>query len=139
MNNITIKGRLTRSVEIKQAGEHTIGKFCVAVDRGQKTEGKQNVDFFEVEAWNKSADFIGKYFEKGQEILLRGEMRLESYQDKENKNRIAPKILMEKCYFCGSKANSNPTNEYKPTVTANNTASELSEIAIKNLEDDLPF
>jgi single-strand DNA-binding protein len=103
MNSIVIKGRLTRDPELKtvqiKGDDKAVCNFSVAVDRrfGEET------DFFDVAAWGKTAEFVDKYFVKGQEVLVRGSMQRRNYKDKEGNKRVAWDLRAEEINFCGSK------------------------------------
>lgn len=106
MNIIALKGRLTKEVEYSTS-KNNIGfaKFSIAVNRDFKNEkGEYDADFINCVAFKSNADFINKYFKKGQEILINGSLRTEHYQDKNGDNKIAYKVLVEHSEFCGSKA-----------------------------------
>lgn len=81
MNNICISGRLTRDVEIKTFDGGKVGNFCVAVN-GRRGKDGENVDFFNCQAWNGTAEVIAKYLHKGDPIEIMGEMRSSKKDDR---------------------------------------------------------
>lgn len=103
MNHIVIKGRLTRSPELKDVngknGSTSICSFSVAVNRrfGEET------DFFDCQAWGKTAELVNKFFQKGQEILVQGEMQCNPYENKEGKKVYPWRLKADQIEFCGSK------------------------------------
>lgn len=104
MNTIIIKGRLTRDPELKNTTNGV--KVCtisVAVDRSYSKDGERQADFFDCTFWRQGAEFISKYFSKGQEIIVQGEMQSRKYTDKDGNSRTAWGI--ENCHaeFCGKK------------------------------------
>lgn len=103
MNIQIIKGRLTSDVEVKNTTNGTVvANFGVAVNR---RFNKDQADFFDVEAWRQTGEFVSKYFSKGQEILIRGSMQQDRYEDKEGNKRVRWKLVADEVHFCGSKAN----------------------------------
>ena len=139
MNKIIIKGRLTKNPELKTTDSGI--SFCnvdVAVDRSYHKDGEEKqCDFFQCTFWRKGAEFIVKYFTKGQEILIDGEMQSRKYQDKEGNNRTAWSI--ENCHaeFCGGKKDNNSSTSEAVTGTVEPTNNDY-----QMLEDDdeqLPF
>ena len=48
--------------------------FSIAVEDNRETNGERKTDFFKIEAWNATAEFICKYFEKGQQIIVEGRL-----------------------------------------------------------------
>lgn len=87
MNKISIVGRLIRDVEVKQSqGGKSVARFTVAAQRKYKnTEGKYDSDFIPCVCFDKSADFVSKYFKKGDMIGITGHMQSGSYEGKNGK------------------------------------------------------
>lgn len=129
MNKMIIKGRMARDPELKTTNSgKSVCNFSVAVSRNFDRE---LVDFFECVAWNKKAEFICKYFIKGQEILIDGEMQSRRYTDKNGNNRTAWELIANDVDFCGNK-NQN-SNNLQNDNTETISADEIDDI------DDLPF
>ena len=91
LNIIAIMGRLVRDPEMRQTTTgKSVASFRIAVDRGSKDANGQNqADFFDVVAWNRTAEFVCKYFQKGSLIAIDGHLQSRSYQDKSGQNRTA--------------------------------------------------
>ena len=140
INSIIIHGRLTRDPEIKTFGETSLTKISVAVDRAFKSnkENAQTVDFFDVDAFGKTGEFISKYFKKGQEIIVRGKMQLNSGTDKDGKTRVYPAIVCEEAGFAGSKKDNGGGTPANTAISTGIKADELVDVAAID-EDDLPF
>lgn len=103
MNIISIKGRLTRDPELRRTqSDVPVCNITVAVDRAYSKDDKQT-DFFDCVFWRGQAEFVSKYFSKGREIIVSGEMQSRKYQDKEGNNRTAWEIKGDRAEFCGSK------------------------------------
>ena len=131
-NTITIHGRLTQDVELKQTQSGvSVCNFTVAVDRSYSKGEDKITDFFTVVCWRGLADMVSKYFGKGKEILVSGEMQSRKWQDNDGNNRIAWEIQANTVDFCGSKGNGNPATQ-SPTQTDFVPIEDSS-------EDDLPF
>jgi single-strand DNA-binding protein len=103
MNNIIIKGRLTRDPELKyvnvKGNDKAVCMFDVAVD---KSFG-DGADFFKCQIWDKRAEFVDKFFRKGQEILVQGSHESRQYDDKEGNKRTIWELKANQVEFCGSK------------------------------------
>ena len=125
MNKIFLKGRLTNSPELKQTlNEVKVTKFTIAVNR---KFDKEKTDFINCEAWRNTAEFISKYFTKGKEIAIIGELHIDK-SEKDGKATYFTSVVVDEVEFCGSKNESkNETRENESNMV------ELSE------EDDLPF
>lgn len=120
MNNVCLMGRLTADVEIKHTTNGTpVTSFSVAVNRPFKNpDGSYQTDFINCVAWRNTAEFIARYFKKGQMIGLNGAIQTRQYQDKDTgKNRVAVEVVINNAYFADSgKANAQPP-EQRPPVT----------------------
>lgn len=99
MNKIFIHGRLTREPEIRytRTGK-SVASFSVAVNR---RHGENEADFFDCEAWNGTADIVGRYLHTGSEVIICGAMRSEQYEAKDGGKRRAWKLVVEDVEFCG--------------------------------------
>ena len=131
MNLIVLKGRLIADPEVKKVGvnQTTVCEFCVATDRRFE---KDKTDFINCQAWGNTGEFIGKYFIKGKEIALVGELHSDKYE-KDGENRYLTRVKVESVEFCGSK-NDNDSNSEKSNESP--APSDFEEIAD---DEDLPF
>ena len=112
MNNVVLKGRLVADPILKQTQSGiAVVSFKIAVDKYVK-DGEKQADFIECNAWRGTAEFISKYFTKGQEILIRGAIHNKEWTDKNNVKHYTYEVTAENAEFCGSKAsNSNAGND----------------------------
>lgn len=107
LNKVIVMGRLTSDPETVCIGDDNIkSNFVIAVKRNYKPKDGQDVDFIKINAWNKTADFIRKYFKKGNLITLEGELHIDRYEDKDGKKLTHHCVVAEKVYFCESKKES---------------------------------
>ena len=110
MNFIAIHGRLVRDPEIRQTQSGvSVTNITVAVDRSYSAGGEKQTDFFDCVFWRQSAEFVSKYFSKGKEIIVHGEMQSRKWQDKDGNNRISWEIQNCHAEFCGSAKASDST------------------------------
>ena len=133
MNSICITGRLTKKPELKTTSTGIeVCVFCVAVDRRYKdANGEKVTDFIDCKAWNGTAVFIEKYFDKGKMIAITGDLRVENYTDKDGNKRKWVYVNVDAADFCGSKSDST-----EQASTASSTPA-----SVLDIEDDeeLPF
>ena len=129
MNIIAIKGRLVRDPECRKTpNDITTCKITVAVDRAYSSGGEKQTDFFDCVFWRQGAEFVSKYFSKGKEIIVQGEMQSRKWQDKDGNNRISWEIQNAHAEFCGGKSESSAPSE------------PASDFAVIDTEDSsLPF
>ena len=105
MNKVVLLGRLTRDVELTysaSANPVAVAKYSIAVNRKYKQDGV-DVDFFNVVAFGKAAEFVNQYFSKGQQILVVGRLQVNNYTDKQGNKRTSTNVIAEEQHFAGSK------------------------------------
>ena len=103
-------------------------RFSIAVDRSYTKQGEERqTDFINVVAWRQTAEFICKYFAKGQRIALTGRIQTGSYTDVLGNKRSTFDVVAENVEFCEPKKTS------KPDVDADEGFKDLP------ADDDLPF
>lgn len=136
MNNIIIKGRLTADPEIRTTSSGvSVCSFDVAVNR---RFDKETADFFRCNAWRQAAETIARYFTKGKEILIRGEMQSRKWVSDDGQNRISWEIVVDQFEFCGSKGEiiGASTSAAKPNINIDaEDDTDFKEIPA----DNLPF
>lgn len=108
MNRVILLGRLVADPEIRYTqSDIAMCRFKLAVNRqGKPQEGQPNADFFQITAWRQTAEFVQKYFHKGQQILIEGYLRNNSWTDKDGNKRYADEVHADKVYFADSKRES---------------------------------
>lgn len=101
LNRTILMGRLTAGPELKKTPNGiSVTSFTLAVQRNYQ---KDQTDFIPIVAWRQTADFICRYFEKGQLIALEGSIQTRSYTDKNGNKRTAFEVVAEHVYFTESK------------------------------------
>lgn len=108
LNKIILQGRLSNEPEVKALPSGTfMTKFSLAVGRDFKKEGQQDVDFFNISTFGRTAEFVGKYFTKGMQVLVEGRLQNDQYTDKEGKKGSYTQIVANAVYFTESKKDAN--------------------------------
>lgn len=108
LNSIAIAGRLSKDPELRatQKGD-SVTSFTVAVERDFAPQGqKREVDWFDCVAWRQSAEFVSKYFHKGDMIIVIGRMQSRDWTDQQGNKRRNWEIQVDHTYFGGSKSDS---------------------------------
>lgn len=100
MNRITLSGNLTRDPEVRytQSGK-AYARMGIAVNRPVKDK---TVDFFNLVAWDKTAEIIGKHMSKGSRILVDGRLQTSKYKDKDGNERTSTEVVVETFEFAGA-------------------------------------
>ena len=107
LNVVAIMGRLARDPELRQTTSgKSVASFTIACDRNGKRDasGQSQVDWIPVTAWDRTAEFVCKYFQKGSLIAVDGRLQSRSYQDKNGNNRTAIEIVANNVNFAGPKS-----------------------------------
>lgn len=112
MNKAILMGRLTADPVLRQTQSGTTScSFRLAINRkfANKQTGEREADFISCTAWSKTAEFISKYFKKGDMICVEGELRTGSYQDKNHPDvtHYTTDLLVSNVEFTGSKSENN--------------------------------
>ena len=117
MNVAVIMGRLTDTPELRTTPSGvSVTSFTLAVNRAfVKAGAERQADFIDCVAWRQTAEFICKYFKKGQMMALKGSIQTRTYTDKEGHNRKAMEILADNVYFTESR---NPNQSTAPSAAA---------------------
>ena len=106
LNKVILQGRLTAIPELMHTKtDKAVVHFSIAVEDSRSVNDEREVNFFNCEAWNKTAEFICKYFEKGQQIIIDGRLRTSTFTDKDGNNRKNVYVVVEGVNFCGAKSN----------------------------------
>ena len=106
MNHIIIMGRLTRDPELRHTpNQIPVASFSLAVDRGYapKDGGDRQTDFIDVVAWRGLAEFVSKYFVKGQMAAVNGRLQIRDWTDKDGNKRRSAEVVADDIYFTESK------------------------------------
>ena len=104
MNHVTLHGRISRDPEIRTTQSGTqYARLSIAVDRVTKAGEERKADFIPCLAWGKTAEFLGKYFTKGKEILAEGRIQTGKYTTESGENRYTTDVVIDRVEFCGSK------------------------------------
>lgn len=139
-NLVVLTGRLTADPELKTtANGIPVTTFSIAVNRNYRAGEEQQTDFINVVAWRQRAEFITKYFKKGNLIGIEGSIQTRRYQDKNGNNRTAFEVIVNNAQFVESKRDSSasPAAASEPASYSNADVSDFSEIG--DMDDDLPF
>ncbi len=136
MNHGSYVGRLTADPELKQTQNRiSVCSFTLAIDRPGT---RDKTDFINFVAWRQTAEFICKYFRKGQKIGIIGYLTSRRYEDKNGNQRTAFEVVADRAEFVESrqKAEGWNSSQEPPAYQAQQTQQGFEEIAG---EDDLPF
>ena len=112
MNKIFLSGNLTRDPDVRytQAGK-AWARAGIAVKR---PFSKDAVDFFNLVAWDKTAELLGKYFQKGSRLLVEGRLQTSAYENKDGVKVNTVDVVVDSVEFADSKRSDNRVNRNNP-------------------------
>lgn len=105
LNEFKLIGRVTRDAEVKTAGQTTITRFGLAVERDFKTkEGEKITDFITCQCWGKQGETLAKYAGKGSLLYVAGRIEPRNYETKAGEKVYSFQLTVEKFNFLQTKA-----------------------------------
>ena len=104
LNNIVLQGRLVLDPDLRRTQAGTaVANFTLAVDRDREVNGERITDFIDCVAWAGSAEFLSKYFRKGQMAIISGRLQSREWEDKEGNKRRSWEVVANEIHFADSK------------------------------------
>lgn len=135
-NKVILVGNMTADPELKQTqGGLSVSSFSIAVNRRFSKDGEQACDFINIVTWKQQAEFVTRYFKKGQAILVCGQLQTRTWTDNQGQKRYATEVVADEVSFVG---NSSSNTEAKPYVPNAYTSNNQNFEEIPN-DGDLPF
>lgn len=102
--NISILGYLGSSAEVKEIitknGE-PLNVINISIAVSYKKGDSEITDWYQVEYYNQKADV--SWFQTGKQLLINGRMQLETFTTNAGVEKVVPKIIADRIYFCGKK------------------------------------
>ena len=142
MNRVCLMGRLTKDHELKQTPNNvSVANFSLAVDRNyQSDKDNKQTDFINIVAWRHTAEFVGKYFTKGQLVAAEGSIQTRSYQDKDGNNRTVFEVVADQVYFAEKKQNGENKSQSESSAKDSFQVGDLGDFEEFDANDgELPF
>ena len=138
LNKVILIGRLTADPELRHTASNLpVTSFSIAINRRfQKDSEQRAADFINIVAWRNNAEFVSKYFRKGQSILVIGSLQSRSYEDKEGKKRTAFEVVADEIQFAEPKRDGASSSAAEMTFSGAAPVDDFQQIAD---DDDLPF
>ncbi|MBE6988995.1 MAG: single-stranded DNA-binding protein [Ruminococcaceae bacterium] len=137
LNKVILMGRITADPELKHTPSNVaVCTFSLAVNR---RFNRNETDFIDIVTWRQQAEFVSKYFSKGQQMVVVGALQTRTWEDKNGNKRKSVEVVVDEVHFADSKrtaGNTSPREEALPfDFSAGNAFSEIED------EDDgnLPF
>ncbi|NLL91967.1 MAG: single-stranded DNA-binding protein [Ruminococcaceae bacterium] len=150
LNMVAIMGRLTTDPELRHTTNSIpVTTFTLAVNRSYvKQGGERQTDFIDVVAWRNTAEFICRYFKKGQMMAVEGSIQTRTYTDKEGRYRKVFEILANNVYFTESRSSSasatyetksDDYSDQEDNFNLSFSSGDADDFTVIDDDEDLPF
>ena len=137
MNKVMLIGRLTKDPEIKATSTgKTVAAFTLAVNRRKKEDP---ADFIQCKAFDKTAEVVQKYCQKGKQVCVLGRIQTGSYENKEGRKIYTTDIMVDELELLGSKSDA-PAQEAPKAAPAPKADDDgFLQVELDSLDGELPF
>ena len=148
-NKVILIGNMTADPELKQTtGGISVCSFSIAINRrfAKADQGQQNVDFINIVTWRQQAEFVSRYFKKGNPILICGQLQTRSWTDNQGQKRYATEVVADEVTFVTSQAQNagasqEAPSQYTPDAYGAPTYNNAPQVTYEEIPEDgsLPF
>lgn len=151
LNSFVGIGRLTRDPELRYTPSGTaVCKFGLAINRSFRNQEGNNVEdtlFINVSAWGRQAEHCSQFLKKGRRVAINGELRSNSWQDREGNKRVTYEINARSVQFLdylkdttsSSEDGYRKNNQFQEDSVEDNSGQENSHTEEDSNEEDIPF
>ena len=130
VNKVIYQGRLVKDPELKTT-QSGISKLLFTIAWSEKYKEVEIRCFLLCEAWRQTAEFINRFFRKGQEIMIEGHMVSEEWEEKKSTTFC----MVDKAHFCGPKAKPLEEQHEDPREPYTGDFMDIKE----GMDEELPF
>ena len=130
INSVNFQGRLVKDIELKHT-ESDVAYTEFTIAWSEKYKEVETKCFLRCKAWRQSAEFLSKYFAKGQEIAINGHLVTEEWE-KNGEKQSRTICMVDKIHFCGNKASNTEGN-------VNGSGGDFMNIPDDIKDEELPF
>ena len=138
MNKAIIIGNVGNLPEVKTLeGGSTVASFSIATSKSYKNKAGEEIketEWHNIVAWNQLAEIIERYVQKGSKLMIEGEIKTRTWEDKEGNKRYSTEIVARQMEMLDSLSGNQDGGRTEETKSAEPAANEANEE-----EDDLPF
>ena len=138
LNSVCLMGRLVADPELRQTPSGvSVCSFRIAVDRTYQPKGQEKqTDFINIVTWRSTAEFVSRYFRKGQLVAVQGSIQTGQYTDRDGNKRTAFDVVADNVFFAEKKAESGETKQGAGYDHSPDIQGDFEEIISP---DELPF
>lgn len=123
MNKVILIGRLTKKPELRYAGANLpVATFTLAVNRA-----KEGADFIKITVFNKQAENVEKYIDKGSMVAVEGKIQTSKYE-KDGKTQYNTEIIADTVRFLSNKINDTTNKKDAPNDDKNELEQDIKDM-----------
>ncbi|MFZ5823758.1 MAG: single-stranded DNA-binding protein [Bacillota bacterium] len=138
LNSVVLIGRLTKDPELRytQSGK-AVATLRLAVDRGTTNpQGEKETDFIDVVVWERQAETVANYLQKGRLVAVQGRLQIRQYETQEGQRREKAEIVASTVRFLDS---GRDQGGERPMGGSPRRESGMGSELTFNDDDDVPF
>ena len=147
LNKAILVGRITADPELRHTPNNiAVTSFTVAVNRPYSKNAERQTDFIDIVAWRSTAEFVCRYFHKGNAIAIDGRIQVSNYTDKDGNKRRRFEVLADNVSFVEGKnaSGASPAASGEPVQSQAGApvsfeSGNMDDFEEIDLGDDLPF
>lgn len=140
LNKVMLIGNVGNDPEIRTLGENVkVASFRIATTErytDRNGEKKENTEWHQISAWNKTADIVERLVKKGSKVFVEGKITTRKWTDKDGNERQSTEIRAEGIQLLGKKEES---TQAKLAPAEESPALRQLKADDDNPEQDLPF
>ena len=128
-NKVILIGRLTKDIELKKTqSDVSCVSFSLAIDKPYKKDREHpEATFINCTAWRAQAEFLAKYFAKGDKVAIEGYLDDNKWEDKDGNKRSEKVVVVNEIEFVEKKANKQTSDSPATNETATNVDDDSDE------------
>jgi single-strand DNA-binding protein len=140
-NRVILVGNLTKDVELRHIPSGTaVTDISLAVNERIKKNDQwvEEVNYFDVTLWGKTAEVAGLYLTKGSSVLIEGRLKQDKWEQEDGQKRSKIKIIGERMQMLGAKSGG---GQHRPASSADSHQPEAvsANAQFAPPEDEVPF
>ncbi len=140
MNRVTLMGNIGQDPELRMTGNgNAVLKFSLATTsrwNDEKTGKQERTEWHRCVMWGKRAESLAKHLQKGSQVLVEGEIRYGSYEDRDGVKKYTTDIHLNNLEFCGRKSDAGGAG---PSPYGGSYTKPEEKPADPLSDDDIPF
>lgn len=139
---ITLIGNLGRDAELKYTPQGiAVCSFSVAVSEKAKGDQPEVTTWYRCQLWRERGEKLQEFLTKGKQVYVEGNLKLDTYTDKEGNTRVSPDVNVDRIELLGTRADASEHQASAAAVAAQAPTKQAAKLVAKPkiTDDDIPF